>query len=315
MDDKTISEIFRDEAFNIENRNQKIERLRLMTIEDNNKFENTKVLEIGGGRNTFLGVLPNTSEKWVADFSIDDTVESEVEGTYEGDFIEIDITQKSFDYVFMFHVLEHFNEPVRALEKTKSLLSNKGKIIVEVPNFAYEAEHRPDYTIFHMHISLFTKTSLISLMMRHGLTCLNFFKKDEILLAEFCLDNPETPQNHKEHSLAKLSNADSNINRCSTKLKAELEVIKSGKIAIFGGGGSTTLFLYNYPFLIDRVSFALDNSLKKVGRSLCNGTVPIVHPDKIKDLNIRHVILLDPAHIDYMPNNEVNYINIGGFYE
>ena len=40
----------------------------------------------------------------------------------------------------MFHVLEHFNEPSSALEKTKSLLSNKGKIIVEVPNFAYEAD-------------------------------------------------------------------------------------------------------------------------------------------------------------------------------
>ena len=223
MDDKTISEIYRDEAFNIENRDQKLERLRLMTIEDNKKFENTKVLEIGGGRNTFLGVLPNTSEKWVADFSIDDRVKSEVEGAYEGNFIEIDITQKSFDYVFMFHVLEHFNEPSLALEKTKSLLSNKGKIIIEVPNFAYEAEHRPDYTIFHMHISLFTKTSLISLMMRHGFSCLNFFKKDEILLAEFCLDNLETPQNHKEHSLAKLSNADSNINRCSTKLKTQLQ--------------------------------------------------------------------------------------------
>ena len=111
MDDETISEIYRDEAFNIEHRDQKLERLRLMTIDDNVKFEKTKVLEVGGGRNTFLGILPDSSEKWVADFSVDDTVQSEVEGAFVGDFVDIDITQRGFDYVFMFHDVMGFMIP------------------------------------------------------------------------------------------------------------------------------------------------------------------------------------------------------------
>ena len=166
-----------------------------------------------------------------------------------------------------------------------------------------------------MHISLFTQTSLISLMMRHGLSCVNLFKKDEVLLAEFSLVGNSSPQNHIENSLQYLSNVDSNISRCRSKLEVVFEGVETGKIAIFGGGGASTLFLYNYPFLIDRVSFALDNNINKVGRFLCNGRVPITHPNKITSLNIRHVIVLDETHIDYVANDDVNYINIGAIYE
>lgn len=315
MNDEIISHIYRDEAFNIENRDQKLERLKLMLTESRLKFQKTKVLEIGGGRNSFLGILPNSSEKWVSDFSIEEDVQSEVEGTFEGDFVDMEISQKDFDYIFMFHVLEHFNDPSSALEKAKSLLNNEGKIIIEVPNFGYESEYRPDYTFFHMHISLFTKTSLVSLMMRHGFSCSNLFKEDEVLLAEFNVGGSTLPQSHLENSLKYLSNVESNISKCHSKLENLLEGVGSGKIAIFGGGGASTLFLYNYPFLIDRVTFALDNNLDKVGRTLCNGKVQIVNPDKISSLNISHVIVLDSAHIDYVANDEVNYINIGDIYE
>ena len=315
MNDEIISSIYRDEAFNIENRNQKLGRLKLMLIENGLKFEKTKVLEIGGGRNTFLGILPNSSEKWVADFSIDEDVQSKVEGAFEGDFVDIEITQKDFDYIFMFHVLEHFNDPGSALKKAKKLLNSYGKIIIELPNFGYESEYLPDYTFFHMHISLFTQTSLVSLMMRHGFSCSNLFKEDEVLLAEFSLGGTALPQNHLEDSLKYLSNVESNISKCHSKLEALLDGLSGGKIAIFGGGGASTLFLYNYPFLIDRVTFALDNHSNKIGRTLCNGKVEIVSPDKIRHLNIRHVIVLDAAHIDYVANDEVNYINIGAIYE
>lgn len=315
MDDETISEIYRDEAFNVENREEKYERLTLLTADDKQKFEKTKALEVGGGRNTFLGLLPDSSEKWVADFNVDKIVQSEVDGVFIGDFVDADITESDFDYIFMFHVLEHFNDPSMALKKAKRLLNSQGKIIIEVPNFGLESELRPHYTIFHMHISLFTEISLMSLMMRHGFSCVDVIKKDEVLLVEFRVGDSTLPQNHIMHSLEYLSIADSNIKKCYSKLDALFNKIENGAIAIFGGGGASTLFLCNYPFLIDRVSFAIDSDKGKIGRSLCNGRIPIVSPDGIINLNIKHVIVLEKSHIDYVDNDEVNYINIGAIYE
>ena len=43
--------------------------------------------------------------------------------------VDIEINQKEFDYVFMFHVLEHFNNPGLALQKVRGLLNNKGRLI------------------------------------------------------------------------------------------------------------------------------------------------------------------------------------------
>ena len=52
-----------------------------------------KVLEIGGGRNSFVIMLPIETEKWVADFNLENNVKSIVEGYYTGDFIDIEVNQ------------------------------------------------------------------------------------------------------------------------------------------------------------------------------------------------------------------------------
>jgi SAM-dependent methyltransferase len=314
MDDDTISEIYRDEAFNIEDREQKRERFRTLTENDSSKFENAKVLEIGGGRNAFLGVLPVTSKKWMTDFSIDDEVLAVVDGCFIGNFVDLDIPHSDFDYVVMFHVLEHFNDPSLALRKIKKLIACNGKVIIEVPNFACESKTRPDYTIFHMHISLFTQTSLIAFMMRNGFSCVNFFKKDEVLLAEFCLNNVQVPENHSNQSLVHLDNLQINIDNCATELHRILKSIGDDGLAIFGGGGSSTLFLFNYPFLINKVSCALDNDSNKKDKFLCNGNIPIIAPAEMKVYNIKHVITLQKEHMTYIGESDINYINVGDIY-
>ncbi len=313
--EEQISAIYRDEAFNIENSSQNQERLLLLTQEETNRFKKKKVLEIGGGRNAFLFSLPSCTEKWVADFSVDEEVKREVRGFFEGDFLDLHVNEQNFDYIFMFHVLEHFNDPGSAVRKATNLLNDKGKIIVEVPNFSYESKYRPDYTFFHMHISLFTQDSLISFMARQGLSRYNLIKVNDVLFAEFSRNGSQIVDVHVEDSLSHLNLVEENISKCSTHLKKIFQQLKYPTCAIFGGGGASTLFLYNYPFLFDHVRYALDNDLKKAGRTLCNGRIPIVSPNKINDLEIGNVIVLDNTHIEYINNKKVNYISISDIYE
>ena len=49
INNEVISEIYRDKAFNIENEIQNINRYEALTFNDQSKFSNTKVLEVGGG--------------------------------------------------------------------------------------------------------------------------------------------------------------------------------------------------------------------------------------------------------------------------
>tara|TARA_B100000401_G_C52778112_1_gene706766 strand:- start:51 stop:1193 length:1143 start_codon:yes stop_codon:yes gene_type:complete len=315
MTENSISEIYRDEAFNIENIEQLKERFDLITASDEKMFEESKVLEVGGGRNSFLDVLPSSSKKWVSDFSIEENLKADMKGLFIGDFIEIDISEDDFDYIFMFHVLEHFNNPSAAISKARKHLKHNGKIIIEVPNFEYESIYRPDYTIFHMHISLFTEISLLNFMRRNKFNCEILHKRDDVLLAEFSKDSTVRPINHSNDSYKQLQYLDSKMDLCKKNLMEFLVKNENDNIAIFGGGGASTLFLYNYPFMIDHVPFALDNDENKHGRSLCNGKVDIVDPKEIHKLDVKHVIILDKAHIEYVGNYNVNYIDIGTYYE
>jgi SAM-dependent methyltransferase len=313
MEPNTISEIYRDEVFNITNLKQNESRYLLITNSNKNIFVDKKVMEIGGGRNAFVTMLPKNVEKWVVDFSIEKSVKSIVNGYYTGDFNNLNINNKEFDFIFMFHVLEHFNNPGKALNKIRTLLKETGRLIVEVPNFGFESKNRPYYTLFHMHISLFTDVALTSMMARHGFRCVTYYKKDDVLLAEFVLENKKYVINHKQHSMTLIDYLQLNIENLYVNIKENIQRLEDGKVAIFGAGGTTTLFLYNFPFLIEMLSYAIDNDEKKLGRFICDGKIQIISSKDILKNNINNVLILDESHIQFMNNNLVNFINIGNF--
>jgi len=314
MSNSTISQIYRNEAFNIDNPSQIESRYQLI-CQSKNKFSDKRVLEVGGGRNSFITSLPDETEKWIADFSIDEQIKPDLDGYFIGDFNEIKFENNKFDFVFMFHVLEHFNNPGIALSKARTLLKTSGRLIVEVPNFEFECQKIPYYTLFHMHISLFTENSLISFMKRFGFKCIDFFKKNNVLLAEFSMEESTNDECHKNHSIDLIHKLEFNINNSRAKIIRMFQDIKMEKIAIFGAGGATTLFLYNFPFLIKKLCFAIDNNSKKWGRYLCNGEISIISSKDFLKKDVNNVIILDESHIKLFNTNKINLINIGNFYD
>ena len=104
-----------------------------------------------------------------------------------------------------------------------------------------------------------------------------------------------------------------NIENLYVKIKENIQSLEDGKVAIFGAGGTTTLFLYNFPFLIEMLSYAIDNDEKKLGRFICDGKIQIISSKDFLKKDINNVLILDKSHIQYMNNNLVNFINIGNF--
>jgi len=77
-----------------------------------------------------------------------------------------EITDNSCDLIFMFHVLEHIENPVKYLKKVKKKLSGSGNLIIEVPNVedilvsTYKIKPHLDFYWEIAHTYYFSKTTL-----------------------------------------------------------------------------------------------------------------------------------------------------------
>jgi 2-polyprenyl-3-methyl-5-hydroxy-6-metoxy-1,4-benzoquinol methylase len=90
-------------------------------------------------------------------------------------FRNIEETKETFDYIFMFHVLEHLKEPLTIISKLIDKLSNFGRLIVEVPNAddalltLYENKAFSEFTYWSPHLYLYNPTTLNMLAKKAGI--------------------------------------------------------------------------------------------------------------------------------------------------
>ena len=86
------------------------------------------------------------------------------------------IAERRFDVVCLFHVLEHCIDPNVAVANARSILSENGLVVIEVPNNA-ALGFGPEWpwTDIPRHLSFFTETSLIKLLSKHELKVFNVY--------------------------------------------------------------------------------------------------------------------------------------------
>ncbi|HCN37520.1 MAG TPA: hypothetical protein DIS94_07415, partial [Bacteroidetes bacterium] len=103
------------------------------------KFKNSgSLLDVGCGSGLFL--------KSVSDvFNVSGIDVSKKSINFAREEFGLDVSNKSlddlisdgkkFDIITLWHVLEHFNNPVEDLKKIRNLLNENGVLIIEVPNW------------------------------------------------------------------------------------------------------------------------------------------------------------------------------------
>jgi 2-polyprenyl-3-methyl-5-hydroxy-6-metoxy-1,4-benzoquinol methylase len=103
----------------------------------------------------------------------------------EGPLRQIDLEPKSFDIIRFNHVLEHTQNPLAELERSRQLVSENGLIFISAPNLAgISARIKSFQSRFHLkshrwrhyaaihHLWYFTPASLIALAEKAGLRAL-----------------------------------------------------------------------------------------------------------------------------------------------
>lgn len=92
-------------------------------------------------------------------------------------------TQKKFDTIFLFHVLEHLTNPIEELKNLKKFLKKNGAIIIEVPHgndfLLRNCDKFKKFSLWSEHLILHTEISLIKFLKKAGFknVKINYFQR------------------------------------------------------------------------------------------------------------------------------------------
>jgi 2-polyprenyl-3-methyl-5-hydroxy-6-metoxy-1,4-benzoquinol methylase len=86
-----------------------------------------------------------------------------------GDLFEMPFSDRSFDIITMWHVLEHMREPLPALQCCRELLTPQGILAIEVPNlnFLVRKSYRVPFSVV-LHLYHFSSATLTALVRKAG---------------------------------------------------------------------------------------------------------------------------------------------------
>lgn len=99
-----------------------------------------KLLDIGCGQGWFLQKM---QQKGFEVHGLDSSpvacqLASKKVGSYnifEGNLFSVDLQEKAYDVITLWHVIEHLNTPIEALKRIRGLLKKEGMLIICCPNF------------------------------------------------------------------------------------------------------------------------------------------------------------------------------------
>jgi len=136
--------------------------------------KNSRILEIGCASGYFLfSVKEHVKSVTGVELTTDFVHYAQSKGLDVKESLD-EVPDNSYDLIFMFHVLEHVEDPIRFLEQVKRKLSHSGKLIIEVPNVndilvsTYKIKNHLDFYWEIAHKYYFSKDSLKKVIDRAG---------------------------------------------------------------------------------------------------------------------------------------------------
>ena len=119
-----------------------------------------KILDVGCGRGQFMELNPYKKEI----IGLEVEKQSQHENIIIGDATKkLPFPDNTFDTVTLFHVLEHFDKPMKALIEIKRIIKSNGRIVIVVPNYSYRHFYE-EYT----HVRPWPKKAVFGILVDAG---------------------------------------------------------------------------------------------------------------------------------------------------
>jgi cyclopropane fatty-acyl-phospholipid synthase-like methyltransferase len=143
-------------------------------INDFSKYYHNKVIcDFGCGEGTFLlESLKHTKKSFGVE--LQKNYAKELNKKDIKCFNSISDVHEDIDSCFLFHVLEHLEDPISHLETIRSRLSDKGRVIIEVPHARdflikkLKIDEFIKFTLWSQHLILHTRESLTAVLKDAG---------------------------------------------------------------------------------------------------------------------------------------------------
>ena len=128
---------------------------------------NKTLLDFGCGTGNFLNIA-KAYAKEVTGIELEKDLQPFFEKNNLNVFTSLDDAKKinkKWDVITSFHVVEHLHDPRNILEQLSCLLSDDGKLIIEVPNAndalltLYDNEAFQNFTYWSQHLFLFNQNT------------------------------------------------------------------------------------------------------------------------------------------------------------
>jgi len=198
-----------------------------------------------------------------------------------------------FDLIITCRLLEHAGNISIFINGLNQLLKPGGKIIVEVPDSTKSLLQGDIAMLWEEHIYYFTPESLRIEFELHGYSLekyISYYYPQENALVGIFTQNNKIDKSTISLPFGEYAIADiflKKINYLKSEMKNELIKLKNkfGKIAIFGAGHRTIMFL-NLLNLSDEISFAIDDDENKQNYSLPGSNLRIKNSNTIKENKI-----------------------------
>ena len=252
-------------------------------------FDSKTVLELGGGNNPFISILPEAKEKWVADLSPDKRVNKFADKIIEGNLEAIELPEKKFDVICCFLIYEHFVNPLQVTRKIVKSLGDDGYLIVEVPNLHWLHSDLPHYMVFHQHQSIFTLSTLNYMMATAGLKCAVVFSENHVVYAAFQKDDNVKPSANKDEPVVnrkKVQETGKLLGSIESYVCDHTQLNDAKNPSIYGAGGSMSLFLAYTKRFRARLKFAFDIDKRKHGKCVPGTKAVVMAPEEMGNYDL-----------------------------
>jgi cyclopropane fatty-acyl-phospholipid synthase-like methyltransferase len=143
-------------------------------INDFSKYYHNKVIcDFGCGEGTFLSEsLEHTQKSFGVE--LQENYVKELNRKDINCFKSISDIPENLDSCFLFHVLEHLENPISHLETIRSKLADKGQVVIEVPHARdflikkLKIDEFIKFTLWSQHLILHTRESLTAVLKEAG---------------------------------------------------------------------------------------------------------------------------------------------------
>ncbi|MDN4606801.1 class I SAM-dependent methyltransferase [Sporosarcina highlanderae] len=178
------------------------DKRRARYIDDN--IINKAMLDFGCGGGGLLHLLKERTSR-IAGLELDKTLHKMINDEGITCYQELGDIKEKFDYITMFHVIEHLPNPIQVLVELRKYLVPNGKIIIEVPNSEdalltlYKNEAFANFTYWSCHLFLFNASTLQELFKQAGYR-VNYIKQVQRypLSNHLYWQSNQLPGGHKE---------------------------------------------------------------------------------------------------------------------